>query len=153
MPVPLDLFPSAPLPKFDQVSTQPSCSSFCRMNFNRDSFYFFRSFRSFKLHNLNIMQFNVVFITTALLASASLAMSATVTVFAGADCTGSQSGSTNVPTGFCGTLGSSSAKSIRYSGVPNQIQFYISGGGHDNCTNGSSLTRGAGSGCATAPAG
>ena len=99
------------------------------------------------------MQFTIVFITTALLASASLAMSATVTVFAGADCTGSQSGSTNVPTGFCGTLGSSSAKSIRYSGVPNQIQFYISGGGHDNCSNGSSLTRGAGSGCATAPAG
>jgi len=151
MPVPLDLFTSAPLPTFDQVSIQPSCSLSHRINFN--SLYFLRSFRSFKLHNLTIMQFNVVFITTALLASASLAMSATVTVFAGADCTGSQSGSTNVPTGFCGTLGSSSAKSIRYSGVPNQIQFYISGGGHDNCSNGSSLTRGAGSGCANAPAG
>ena len=36
------------------------------------------------------MQFNIVFIATALLASASLAMSATITGFAGADCTGTQ---------------------------------------------------------------
>ncbi|KAJ7670610.1 hypothetical protein DFH06DRAFT_1178601 [Mycena polygramma] len=99
------------------------------------------------------MQFNVVFIATALLASASLAMSATITGFAGADCTGTQGESFNVPAGECFTLGGGSTKSISYSGVPSQIQFYISGGGHDACTNGASLTLGGGSGCATAPAG
>jgi len=99
------------------------------------------------------MQFNVFFVATALIASASLAMSATVTGFAGADCTGSQGQSFDVPSRVCFTLGGGSVKSIRYSGVPSQIQFYISGGGHDACTNGSSLTRGGGSGCATAPAG
>ncbi|KAJ6536918.1 hypothetical protein B0H19DRAFT_1079318 [Mycena capillaripes] len=36
------------------------------------------------------MQFNVVFIATALLASASLTMSATITGFAGAGCSGTQ---------------------------------------------------------------
>ncbi|KAJ6514207.1 hypothetical protein C8R47DRAFT_1206585 [Mycena vitilis] len=99
------------------------------------------------------MQFNVAFIATALLASASLAMSATITGFAGADCSGTQGQSFNVPAGECFTLGGGSTKSISYSGVPSQIQFYISGGGHDACTNGASLTLGGGSGCATAPAG
>ncbi|PPQ85521.1 hypothetical protein CVT25_006563 [Psilocybe cyanescens] len=99
------------------------------------------------------MQFNIVFITTALLASASVAMSATITFFAGADCTGAQGPATNVPSGECLTLASNSAKSVRYSGVPSQIQFFISGGGHDSCTHGASLVRGGGSGCATAPAG
>jgi len=98
------------------------------------------------------MQFNVVFVATALLASASLAMSARITIFDGADCTGNQA-STEVPSGFCGTLGSGSRRSIGYSGVPSQIQFFISGGGHDNCSNGATLVRGGGSGCATAPAG
>ncbi|KAF8882333.1 hypothetical protein CPB84DRAFT_1750952 [Gymnopilus junonius] len=99
------------------------------------------------------MQFNVAFITTALLASASLAMSATITLFAGAGCTGANEGTFSVPSRECLTLGSGSVKSISYSGVGSEIEFYISGGGHDACTNGASLTRGGGSGCATAPTG
>ena len=99
------------------------------------------------------MQFNIVFISTALLAFASLAMSATITGFAGADFTGTQGESFGVPSGECFTLGGGSTKSISYSGVPSEIQFYISGGGHDSCTNGATLVLGGGSGCATAPAG
>ncbi|KIM47272.1 hypothetical protein M413DRAFT_23495 [Hebeloma cylindrosporum] len=99
------------------------------------------------------MQFNVVFIASALIASASLAMSATITGFAGADCTGTQGQSFDVPSGECFTLGGSSTKSISYSGVPSQIQFYVSGGQHDACTNGASSVLGGGSGCATAPDG
>ena len=98
------------------------------------------------------MQFNFVFVAAAL-AAASQVMAATVTGFAGADCTGSNVASGSGGAGTCLTLGSSSVKSIRYSGVPNQIKFYISGGGHDSCTNGAQLTRGSGSGCATAPTG
>ncbi|KAJ7614267.1 hypothetical protein DFH06DRAFT_1238098 [Mycena polygramma] len=99
------------------------------------------------------MQFNVAFITSALLASASLALSATVTGFDGADCSGTQGESFDVSAGECFTLGGASTKSISYSGVPNSISFFISGGGHDACTNGAQLTQGGGSGCATAPAG
>ncbi|KAF8956895.1 hypothetical protein BDZ97DRAFT_1849282 [Flammula alnicola] len=99
------------------------------------------------------MQFNVVFIATALLASASLAMSATVTGFAGAGCTGTKGQSFQVPSGECFSLGSGSTKSFSYSGVPSEIEFYVSGGGHDSCTNGPSLVLGGGSGCATAPTG
>ncbi|KJA24778.1 hypothetical protein HYPSUDRAFT_53565 [Hypholoma sublateritium FD-334 SS-4] len=101
------------------------------------------------------MQFNVVFIATALLASASLVMASTsFTSFAGADCTGTvETVNTNVGSNVCYTDGSNSAKSISYSGVKSEIQFFVSGGGHDNCSNGPSLTLGGGSGCATAPAG
>jgi hypothetical protein len=99
------------------------------------------------------MQFNVAFITTTVLASAPLAMWATITGFAGADCTGTQGESFNVGQNVCFTLGSGSTRSIRYSGVPGGIQFFISGGGHDSCTNGAQATRGGGSGCVTAPAG
>ncbi|KDR73871.1 hypothetical protein GALMADRAFT_212110 [Galerina marginata CBS 339.88] len=99
------------------------------------------------------MQFNVVLIATALLASASMAMSATITGFVGADCTGSVSFSASVPAGDCGTLGGGSIKSIGFSGVPSQIQFFVSGGAHDTCTNGAQLVLGGGSGCGTAPAG
>lgn len=99
------------------------------------------------------MQFNVVFIATALIASASLAMSAVVTGFSGAGCTGGVGESFEVPTGFCFTLGGGSVKSFGYSGVPDEIQFFVSGGGHDTCTNGPSLILGGGSGCGTAPDG
>ena len=99
------------------------------------------------------MQFNFVFVYTALLASASLVMSATITSFAGADCTGSVETENTVGANTCLTLGSSSAKSISYSGVPSEIQFFVSGGQHDSCTNGPQLTLGGGSGCATAPTG
>jgi hypothetical protein len=97
------------------------------------------------------MHFNVVFIATAFLASASLAMSATITGFDGADCTGTQGQSFDVPSGGCLTLVGGSAKSISFSGVPSEIDFYISGGGHDSCTNGaSSVVLGNDSGCETA---
>jgi len=98
------------------------------------------------------MQFNVVFIVTALLASASLVMSARINFFAGADCN-AQVGGADVGSGTCLTLGSGSVRSVGYSGVPNRIDFYISGGGHDSCTNGATASRGGGSGCLTAPDG
>ncbi|KAJ7920217.1 hypothetical protein B0H13DRAFT_1867851 [Mycena leptocephala] len=99
------------------------------------------------------MQFNVIFVATALLSSASLAMSATITAFAGAGCTGPHGEGFDVPAGVCFSLGSGSTKSFSYSGVPGQIQFFISGGGHNSCTNGPSLVLGGGSGCATTPDG
>ncbi|KAK7464995.1 hypothetical protein VKT23_006204 [Stygiomarasmius scandens] len=106
------------------------------------------------------MQFNFVFVAVALLASASPAMSATLKWFAGAGCTGtviatSNGASSNQCISVTELVGSSvtaPVKSIQYSGVPKDISFYISGGQHDDCTNGSSLTR-QGSGCATAPTG
>jgi len=98
------------------------------------------------------MQFNVVFITTAVLASASLVMSARINFFAGANCT-SQVGGKDAGTGTCLTLGSGSVRSVGYSDVPNRIDFYISGGGHDSCTNGATTSCEDGSGCLTAPDG
>ncbi|KAJ7604203.1 hypothetical protein B0H17DRAFT_1222274 [Mycena rosella] len=101
------------------------------------------------------MQFNVVFIATALLVSASPAMSATLVFFNGANCGGSViATSTGSTPGECILLsGGGSAKSISYSGVPNQIDFFESGGAHDACSNGATLVLGGGSGCGTAPAG
>ncbi|KAJ6469098.1 hypothetical protein DFH09DRAFT_1283113 [Mycena vulgaris] len=99
------------------------------------------------------MQFNVVFIATALLASASLAMSAQITGFAGADCTGSVVFSSGASSNECLTLGGASVRSIGYSGVPSQIQFFESGGQHDSCTNGAQSVLGGGSGCSNAPGG
>jgi hypothetical protein len=111
------------------------------------------------------MQLNVVFIATALLATASLAMSAIVIAgFAGADCTGTRSVLTGIPalpaTGICFfsvAASGGSFKSIGYSGVPNSIAFFLSDGGHDMCTNGADQTLqvGAtgGSGCENAPIG
>jgi hypothetical protein len=99
------------------------------------------------------MQLNVVFIATALLASASLAMSASITGFDGSNCSGNQGQTFTVSSQECFSLGAGSAKSISYSGVPNSIQFFESGGDHDSCTNGSQLTLGGGSGCGTAPDG
>ncbi|KAJ6470857.1 hypothetical protein C8R45DRAFT_1218141 [Mycena sanguinolenta] len=109
-----------------------------------------------KLRDPSRMQFNAAFIATALLASALSAMSqVTVTAFVGADCTGSILAVSNgAPAGECQflTLGGSS-KSFGYSGVPNEILFYESGGEHDACTNGASVVDSAGSGCANGPAG
>ena len=99
------------------------------------------------------MQFNIVFITTALLSSAPLVMSDNITLFAGLDCIGTQLGTFEVvPPLLCLTWKNDSVKSIRYSGVAHLIEFYISGGGHDSCTNGASLVHG-GSGCANVLAG
>jgi hypothetical protein len=99
------------------------------------------------------MQFKFAFITTALLVSASPAMSATLQWFDGAGCTGSViATSYNAGGGECIWLtNGGSARSISYSGT-NSIQFFISGGGHDICSNGSQLTS-SGSGCSTAPNG
>ena len=100
------------------------------------------------------MQFNVAFVATALLVSASPAMSATFTFFEGADCTGSSIGSITGGSADCYYLTNGGlSKSISYSGVPNEVSFYLSGGGHDICTNGMYLMLGGGSGCGTAPDG
>jgi len=98
------------------------------------------------------MQFNIVCIATTLLASASLAMSATITGFAGAGCTCTKGQSFELSSRECFTLGGGSTKSISYSGVPSEIDFYISDGSHNSCTNGACLVPGGGSGCATVPA-
>jgi hypothetical protein len=99
-----------------------------------------------------IMQLKFAFITTALLVSASPAMSAIVEFFEGAGCTGSVIGTANGGGGECiWVINGGSARSISYSGA-NSIQFFISGGGHDQCRNGSQLTL-SGSGCSTAPDG
>ncbi|KAF9055550.1 hypothetical protein BJ165DRAFT_1427072 [Panaeolus papilionaceus] len=99
------------------------------------------------------MQFKLATFITAALVSASPAMAATVQWFAGADCTGALIGtSNNAQNGACIWLtNGGSVRSIGYSGT-SSIQFFISGGQHDRCTNGSQLTR-SGSGCATAPSG
>jgi hypothetical protein len=101
------------------------------------------------------MQLNVVFIATALFASASLTMSATITGFDGAGCSGTQGVPSTVLPGVCFSLGDNSKKSIGYSDVPNNIEFFLSGGDHNLCTNGafSTLLGGSGPGCLTAPAG
>ncbi|PPQ97494.1 hypothetical protein CVT26_002724 [Gymnopilus dilepis] len=100
------------------------------------------------------MQFNVVFVATALFASAPLAMAATITGFSGPGCTGTQGQSLDVPSGECFRLpvGSSPVVSIQYSGVPNEIAFFVPGG-REACLDSPSLILGAGSGCGTAPAG
>ncbi|KAF7346981.1 Membrane metallo-endopeptidase-like 1 [Mycena venus] len=101
------------------------------------------------------MQFNTIFIATALLASASSAMSAKLTAFEGADCTGKVIDvDANAQPGGCIFLTQhGSAKSIGYSGVPHQIKFWKSGGPNDKCHGNPSVVKGGGSGCATAPAG
>ncbi|KAK7444837.1 hypothetical protein VKT23_015155 [Stygiomarasmius scandens] len=99
------------------------------------------------------MQFNFVFVAVALLASASPAVSSTVKWFKGADCTGRLiETSLNAQDSKCVSLGRKSARSIHYADVEQHIHFFISGGLHDNCTNGASLTR-QGTGCANAPDG
>ncbi|KAJ6457812.1 hypothetical protein C8R47DRAFT_1227229 [Mycena vitilis] len=81
------------------------------------------------------MQFNVAFLASALLASVSLALSATVTGFAGADCSGTKGESFNVPAGGMLHLGRRLGQvHPSYSGIPNSISFFISGGKHDTCT-------------------
>ncbi|KAJ7155591.1 hypothetical protein C8R46DRAFT_1040959 [Mycena filopes] len=99
------------------------------------------------------MQFTI-FVVAALLA-ASPALAGDFTFFTGAGCTGSIFASANdVPTGDCVFLtNGGSAKSIGYSNVPNQINFFESGGAHDGCSNGATLTMGGPNGCATAPDG
>ncbi|KAF7327231.1 Membrane metallo-endopeptidase-like 1 [Mycena kentingensis (nom. inval.)] len=98
------------------------------------------------------MQFKTLF--TAILVAATSANAATLQWFAGADCTGRLIGtSQNAETVSCILpINGGSARSIRYSGVPHQIQFFESGGQHDRCTNGFQHSA-SGSGCSTAPTG
>jgi len=99
------------------------------------------------------MQLKVAFLTSGLLVAAP-ALAIGVTAYFGADCTGNVVASEpNAGTEICYSLCSNSAKSIGYSGVPSQAQFFESGGAHDSCTNGATIVTGGGSGCATAPAG
>ncbi|KAF9471194.1 hypothetical protein BDN70DRAFT_888392 [Pholiota conissans] len=94
------------------------------------------------------MQFNLVFLATALLASASVAMSATITGFAGPDCTGSLSNPLSIQPGECVSLGGDFV-SISYSGVPSKIGVFLG----DSCDNGADPFHLGPSGCVTAPAG
>ncbi|KAF8196198.1 hypothetical protein K438DRAFT_1967920 [Mycena galopus ATCC 62051] len=94
---------------------------------------------------------------TALIASAA---APAFQYFSGADCTGSSIGTSlgSMPGQCISIANGGSAKSIGFLGVPNKISFFVSGGGHDHCTNGASLVlSGDGSdgngGCATAPSG
>ncbi|KAH9478958.1 hypothetical protein JR316_0009421 [Psilocybe cubensis] len=80
-------------------------------------------------------------------------MSATITGFSGADCTGTQGESFNVIVGECFSLGGQSTKSFQYTDVPTQSQYYASGGQHDSCTGTPSSIMPGGTGCATAPNG
>ncbi|PPQ85520.1 hypothetical protein CVT25_006564 [Psilocybe cyanescens] len=94
------------------------------------------------------MRFNAVFMTTALLGSISKALSATITLFSGVECTGEEGQTINVPLDECLVL-VSPTKSIGYSGVPNQIHCFVA----PSCNSGPAMGFGGGSGCATAPSG
>ncbi|KAJ6454966.1 hypothetical protein C8R45DRAFT_944264 [Mycena sanguinolenta] len=82
-------------------------------------------------------------------------MSVTVTAFEGADCTGSVLWVSNgASPGQCVFFtDGGSGKSMSYSGVPNEILFYKSGGQNDHCTGDASVVDGPGSGCANGPVG
>ena len=79
---------------------------------------------------------------------------ASLVFFSGSGCTGGVITTFNGATsGECVFLtNGGSARSISFSGVPNQIEFFVSGGGHDICTNGFQAIA-SGSGCSTAPDG
>ncbi|KAJ6455057.1 hypothetical protein C8R45DRAFT_1111706 [Mycena sanguinolenta] len=89
------------------------------------------------------MQLNIGFITTALLAFALPVMSVTVTAFEGANCTGSILWLSNRASPgqsiFFTDGDSGESKSMSYSGVPNDILFYKSGGQNDHCTGDASV--------------
>ncbi|KAF9471196.1 hypothetical protein BDN70DRAFT_926233 [Pholiota conissans] len=103
-------------------------------------------------HYLGIMQITTAFVTTFFLTTVSLATSATVTGFAGANCTGTEGQTFSVQPSECFTFENGAVKSISYSGVPNKIEFFIVTGAHSFCSTGATVF-GSGSGCATAPDG
>ena len=118
------------------------------------------------------MQFKTLFSIVALVATANAAAlaepepnavgtledraaaAATIKWFSGAGCTGSViATSSGATSGLCIWLtNGGSARSISFTGVPRQIQFFESGGAHDICKNGFQASA-SGSGCSTAPAG
>ena len=96
------------------------------------------------------MQFKAFFAVVALVASANAAI---VTFFEGAECTGTVVGTLDAGSGECVFItDGGSGRSVAYTGVVNEIQFFESGGAHDECTNGFQDVA-SGSGCNTAPAG
>ncbi|PPQ73854.1 hypothetical protein CVT24_012244 [Panaeolus cyanescens] len=102
-----------------------------------------------------IMQFKIATaFTVAAVLSATPVMAATAQWFAGADCTGTLLATSNNAQGAgCIFLtGGVTAKSIRFTNA-NLIRFFISGGQHDNCSNGPHVVLSTGSGCETAPPG
>ncbi|KAJ7624423.1 hypothetical protein FB45DRAFT_869354 [Roridomyces roridus] len=101
------------------------------------------------------MQFNIALIASAILMAASPVLGADFVWHSGAGCAGTVvARSPGVTPGECVFLtNGGSAKSISYSGVTTHAKFFESGGAHDRCTNGATITTGAGSGCANGPAG
>ncbi|KAF5310065.1 hypothetical protein D9619_010317 [Psilocybe cf. subviscida] len=99
------------------------------------------------------MQLKGFLLAAAIVFFSTGATAVDITLFDGANCGGGSPGTSSIGTNTCLTLATCSTKSVSYNGVPNQIQFFISGGGHDRCSNGPSLVLGPGSGCATAPDG
>ncbi|KAF7356099.1 Membrane metallo-endopeptidase-like 1 [Mycena venus] len=99
------------------------------------------------------MQFKVAFIASALLIAAAPVLGADFVWFSDAGCSGSViASSPGASPDECVSLtNGGSARSISYSGVPNQASFYESGG-HDVCSTPIIIT-GGGSGCATGPDG
>lgn len=100
------------------------------------------------------MQLGPSLLTAIIVAFSSRVMATEITMYDGADCMGNNHGTASgLITGECLTLGPLSMKSARYQDVPSQIQFFVSGGNHDACSNGPSQTGASGSGCITAPDG
>ncbi|KAF9470797.1 hypothetical protein BDN70DRAFT_981153 [Pholiota conissans] len=99
------------------------------------------------------MRITTAFIT-ALLTTASLAASITITTFTGTNCTGPAGQTSSVTPFECFPLNIPMVKSISYSGVPNTstINFFKVTGAHSPCAS-APLVLGNGSGCATAPDG
>jgi hypothetical protein len=102
------------------------------------------------------MQLNVVFIATALLASASLGMSQiVVALFGDFDC--NTDDPINMIESFsgptCFDFEQEGTVSVAYNNVVNEIQLFVDDGGHVSCSNGAAATYYSGSGCANAPSG
>ncbi|KAF9038901.1 hypothetical protein BDZ89DRAFT_1215209, partial [Hymenopellis radicata] len=96
------------------------------------------------------MQFNVAFIASALLLIVPGALGAELVGYKGAGCTGDVVARTvDVIPRVCSDFpgGDRSAKSIKYSGVPNKPQFFTGAG----CTG--EAIKDDGSGCVTGPPG
>ncbi|KAF9472534.1 hypothetical protein BDN70DRAFT_900468 [Pholiota conissans] len=107
----------------------------------------------FEIYKFSVMQFNTFFIVTTLIVSAPWAMSATISGFAEANCTGNPIISGTASPGECISTGSIGVRSFSYSGVPNKIEFFILTGVIGQCLNGAELVLDGGSGCGTAPVG
>ncbi|KAK7055764.1 membrane metallo-endopeptidase [Favolaschia claudopus] len=102
------------------------------------------------------MQLNLLAIAAALaLAATPSATAATIIAYFGADCGGDViATSDDLNPGECIYLADQeSARSMSYSGVPNQISFYESGGAHDACAHGATLILEGSEGCANGPDG